>query len=187
MLKKLLLLSLLSIVFVHGVEEKKIQSVMTVKVKKALSILQSKSFSQKQKEKKSIAIMDNIFDYKTMSKISLGKQWKKLTSKQQKQFTISFEKKLKASYIDKLKLYTNQKVISKGLKKVKSNRITLKNDIVGKSETYTITYLFYKHKTKNDWLIYDVKLAGVSVIQTYRKQFSAFLKTKSFSQLLKSL
>jgi len=100
---------------------------------------------------------------------------------------ISFEKKLKASYIDKLKLYSNQKVISKGLKKVKSNRITLKNDIVGKSETYTITYLFYKHKTKNDWLIYDVKLAGVSVIQTYRKQFSAFLKTKSFSQLLKSL
>ena len=97
-----------------------------------------------------------------MSKISLGKQWKKLTLKQQKQFMISFEKKLKASYIDKLKLYSNQKVISKGLKKVKSNRITLKNDIVGKSETYTITYLFYKHKTKNDWLIYDVKLAGVS-------------------------
>ena len=60
MFKKLLLLSLLSIAFVYGVEEKKIQSVMTIKVKKALSILQSKAFSQKQKEKKSIAIMDNI-------------------------------------------------------------------------------------------------------------------------------
>ena len=187
MLKKLLLLSLLSIIFVYGVEEKKIQSVMTVKVKKALSILQNKSLSQKQKEKKSIAVMDNIFDYKTMSKISLGKQWKKLTEKQRKQFTVSFEKKLKQSYIDKLKLYSNQKVISKGLTKVKSNRITLKNDIIGKNETYAIIYLFYKQKTKNDWLIYDVKLAGVSVIQTYRKQFSAFLKTKSFNQLLKSL
>lgn len=187
MLKKLLLLSLLSIGFLYGVEENKIQSVMIVKVKKALSILQNKAFSQKNKEKKSIAIMDNIFDYKTMSKISLGKQWRKLTEKQKKQFTIAFEKKLKQSYIDKLKLYTNQKVVSKGLTKVKSNRITLKNDIVGKNETYAIVYLFFKHKTKNDWLIYDVKLAGVSVIQTYRKQFSAFLKTKSFNQLLKSL
>ena len=187
MLKKLLLLSLFSIAFVHAVEENRIQSVMTVKVKKALSILQNKALSQKKKEKKSIAIMDDIFDYKTMSKISLGKQWKKLTEKQKKQFTFAFEKKLKQSYIDKLKLYTNQKVISKGLTKVKSNRITLKNDIIGKNETYAIIYLFYKQKTKNDWLIYDVKLAGVSVIQTYRKQFSAFLKTKSFSQLLKSL
>ena len=122
-----------------------------------------------------------------MSKISLGKQWKRLTEKQKKQFTIAFEKKLKQSYIDKLKLYSNQKVVSKGLKKIKSNRITLKNEIVGKNETYVIIYLFYKHKRKNNWLIYDVKLAGVSVIQTYRKQFSAFLKTKSFNQLLKSL
>jgi len=37
------------------------------------------------------------------------------------------------------------------------------------------------------WFIYDVNLVGVSIIQTYRKQFSEFLKTKSFDQLLKSL
>jgi phospholipid transport system substrate-binding protein len=188
MLRTLIFFTLISLVSIQAVEEKNIQSVMKNKVEKVLKVLQTKSYSLDKKEKKSIAIMNDVFSYKTMSKISLGKTWKTLSQREKKQFTLAFEKKLKKSYIDKMKLYTNQKVVSKGIKKVKPNRITLRNDIVGKTDTYTIIYNFFKFKgKKDDWRIYDMKLAGVSIIQTYRKQFKSFLKTKSFTQLLESL
>ncbi len=44
-----------------------------------------------------------------------------------------------------------------------------------------------KKKTKILGLIYDVDLIGVSIIQTYRKQFSAFLNENSFDEFLSYL
>lgn len=171
----------------HAIVESQIQKVMDQKVHQVLNILKNDSLSQKQKEIKSIKVMDSVFDYETMAKISLGKKWKSLSPKEKKQFTKAFEKKIKHSYVDKLRLYDNQKVITKKLKKVKSTRITLENEIIGKTDTYKVVYLFYKDKKKNQWYIYDVRLVGVSIIQTYRKQFASFLKTKSIQQLIASL
>ncbi len=187
MLNKIVLLFLLSVMYSQAIEEQHIQKVMDSKVKKVLNILKNKALSQKQKEVKSIGIMDSAFDYQTMAQISLGKTWKTLSSKEKSQFAKAFEKKIKYSYVDKLRLYNNQKVIINALKKPKQNRITLESQIIGKSDTYKVIYQFYKKKQKNDWFIYDVRLAGVSIVQTYRKQFSDFLKTKSFDQLLRSL
>jgi len=187
MLKKILLLFIFTISSSYAVEEANIKKVMDSKTKQVIQILKNKSLSEKQKEKKSIKIMDPIFHYPTMAKISLGKKWKTLSKQQKRAFTKAFERKMKHSYIDKLKLYHNQKVITNQPKKVKKNRITLTTKIIGNNETYKIVNSFFKKKNSNQWYIYDVKLAGVSIIQTYRKQFKAFLKTKSFKQLLNSL
>ena len=187
MYKKILLILMLSGISAHAIAEKNIKNTMETKTNKVLSVLKNSSLSQAQKEKKSITIMNSVFDYSIMAKISLGKTWKTLTQSQKRKFTKAFEKKIKHSYVDKLRLYNNQKVITKDLKKIKSNRITLENQIVGSNNTYKVVYMFYKKKNSRQWYIYDVNLAGVSIIQTYRKQFSAFLKTKPFKQLLKSL
>jgi len=186
MLKTILTIFIMS-VSSHAIVESQIQKVMDTKVHQVLNILKNNSLSQTQKESKSIKVMDSVFDYNTMAKISLGKKWKSLNTTEKKQFTKAFEKKVKHSYVDKLRLYNNQKVMTKALKKVKPTRITLENQIIGKTDTYKVVYLFYKDKKKNQWYIYDVRLVGVSIIQTYRKQFASFLKTKSFQQLLETL
>jgi phospholipid transport system substrate-binding protein len=171
----------------HAIVESEIQNVMDTKIHQVLTILKNKALTQVQKEKKSIAVMDDIFDYHTMAKISLGRKWHTLTALEQKKFSKAFENKIKHSYVDKLRLYNNQKVVIKTLKKIKSTRITLETQIIGKTDTYQVVYLFYKNRKKNQWFIYDVRLAGVSIIQTYRKQFASFLKTKSFNTLLSTL
>ena len=78
-------------------------------------------------------------------------------------------------------------MILKNIKKVKHNRITLETTIIGQDGNYKVIYMFYKKKQNNQWFIYDVNLVGVSIIQTYRKQFSEFLRTKSVKQLIESL
>lgn len=184
---KILLITLSICVASQAIVEHKIQNVMDTKVHQVLKILKNKALTKIQKEQKSIAVMDSVFDYQTMAKISLGKKWKNLSNAERNKFSKAFEHKIKHSYVDKLRLYNNQKVTIKALRKVKSTRITLESQIIGKADTYKVIYLFYKDKKKNQWYIYDVRLAGVSIIQTYRKQFASFLKTKSFDALLKSL
>ena len=187
MLKKIILSTLVSCSLLFAIEEGNIKSEMDSKIQTITQILQNKSLSLESKKEQIAPTVDTIFDYQTMSKISLGRAWKKLSSSQQEQFSQKFEQKLKNSYFEKLELYTDQKVVVKELEKPKATRIYLHSEIVGAEESYEIIYKFYKVKNSNDWKIYDIDLTGVSIIQTYRKQFSEFLKTKSFDELLASL
>jgi len=187
MLKKIILLLSLSIISLYALEEQNIQKVMDSKVRQVLDILKDKSLSQQQKDQKNVRIIDDVFDYTTMAQISLGKKWNTLSQNEKTQFTKAFERKIKHSYLDKLRLYNNQTVNIKKLQKVKSNRVTLETQVIGIDDTYKVIYLFYKKKQNNQWYIYDVELVGVSIIQTYRKQFSEFLQTKSVKQLIESL
>ncbi|CAA6820125.1 MAG: Putative periplasmic protein [uncultured Sulfurovum sp.] len=186
-LKKILLVGLLIASPLFAIDEAHINSEMKTKIQEITSILQNKNLSSAEKQAQMFPSIDTVFDYKTMSKIALGSYWKTLTTSQQNNFSYKFETKLKNSYFEKLELYTNEKVLVKELEKVKSTRIHLHTDIVGIEDTYEIIYKFYKVQNSNDWLIYDIDITGVSIIQTYRKQFSEFLATKSFNELLASL
>ena len=54
------------------------------------------------------------------------------------------------------------------------------------NEVYEIIYKFYK-TSSNDWLIYDVDILGVSIIQAYRTQFADALAKESFEKLMEKL
>ena len=184
---KIVLLMLLSTALLFGVEKSQIRTTMVSKVSKITTILRNKSYPMSKKEQMIFKIVDGIFSYKTMSKISLGKHWKTHTAIQKNQFEQKSEHKLKQSYFDKVKLYSNQKIVFQNIKETKKNRIVLASDLVAKDENHKIIYKFFKEKKTSNWLIYDVNLMGVSIIQTYRKQFAGFLKTKSFEKLLQTL
>ncbi|WP_419771259.1 MAG: ABC transporter substrate-binding protein [Candidatus Marinarcus sp.] len=170
---------------IFALQEEKIFSTMQEKIASATAILQNKSLEKKVKQKDLFDIFDVVFDYELMSKLSLGKQWNSLENDQKKIFSSSFEQKLKSSYIDKLDLYTNEEVVVKSINKSKKNRIELLTNIIGKTDTYEVVYKFYDNK--GDWLIYDVDILGVSIIQTYRNQFQGVLQREGFSQLIEKL
>ena len=186
MFKKIILLLMIAFSFSFGVEESKIKSIMEEKTALITSILKKNSLSKQQKEDKIVKIVEELFSYNTMAMISLGKRWKELSKQKRHKFVEVFSKKLQQSYFDKLELYTDQKIVIANPTKVNAKRIALKSDIISKDETYEVVYKFYKSKGDH-WLIYDVNLAGVSIIQSYRKQFDDYLKTKSLDQLIQSL
>lgn len=170
----------------NAVKQDEIQSIMTKKIDSVLTILEQKSLPMSQKGQQIIKIIDEVFDYELMAKIALGKEtWDTLSEQKQKEFTKTFETKLKNSYIEKLELYNDQKVKVIGLNPYKNGRLQLETELLGKEGTYKINYNFYnKAKDGEQWLIYDVDLVGVSIIQTYRQQFAGLLKEKTFDQML---
>ena len=183
---KILLLVGFIITSANALKQDEIQVIMTKKIDNVLSILEQKSLPINKKGEQIIKIIDEVFDYELMARIALGKEtWDTLNEQKQKEFTKIFETKLKNSYIEKLELYNDQKVKILGLNPYKNARLQLETELLGKEGTYKINYNFYnKSKDSEQWLIYDVDLVGVSIIQTYRQQFAGLLKEKTFDEML---
>ena len=170
-----------------AVEETNISSFMQTNIDHATSILRNKQLPKSEKSVQLYTIFDSIFDYNLMAQLALGsKQWSSLSPTKQSEFTKMFEQKLKLSYMEKLDLYTDEKIVIKNLEKIKDSRIHLTTHLMKNSEVYEIIYKFYKDKN-NEWMIYDVDILGVSIIQTYRTQFADFLAKESFDKLLDKL
>jgi phospholipid transport system substrate-binding protein len=187
-MKKTLLIffSFIISVNLYAVKEENIVQTMQKKVNEATKILSHKDEPIEIRAKKIFDKLENIFDINLMGKISLGRYWNTLSSKQQQEYNVAFERYMKNSYIDKLKLYNNQKITILNAQKIKSNRILVNSQIQGEKETYKIVYKFYKTQD-DDWLIYDVDIIGVSIIKTSRAQFEDIMAHNSFEDLLKKL
>ena len=170
---KILLTSMILYSNAYALKQDEIQSEMRKKIDTVLSILEKKNISTPQKGKEIIKVIDDVFDYELMAKIALGKEtWNSISEDKQKKFAKIFEEKLKKSYIDKLDLYNNQKIKIVDLKPYNNSKLQLSTELLGQNNTYQINYNFYNRtKDKEDWVIYDVDLVGVSIIQTYRQQF----------------
>jgi len=189
-MKRILALLILTLLCAHpllAIEESAIPTFMQSNIDTITNILRDKKIPQEERSKKIFTIFDSIFDYTLMSQLSLGgKQWTALSTSQQAEFSKLFEMKLKISYMEKLDLYTNEKMVIKNLEKIKDARIHLTTHLIKNNEVYEIIYKFYKDKN-NNWMIYDVDILGVSIIQTYRTQFADVLAKESFSSLLEKL
>lgn len=170
-----------------ALQENEITSFMQQNMDTATSILRDTNLQKNQKAEKIFSIFDTIFDYALMSKLAVGgKHWESLTPEKQKEFSHVFEQTLKTSYMEKLDLYTDEKLVIVKSEKIKDSRIHLTTHLIKNKEVYEVIYKFYKDAS-NNWLIYDVDVLGVSIIQTYRTQFADFLAKEPFNNLIAKL
>ena len=173
--------------FSLAIEENDISPFMQKNIDLATSILRDKKLQKSEKSEKLYAIFDSIFDYNLMAQLAIGgKQWSALSPAKQTEFSKLFESKLKNSYMEKLDLYTDEKLVIKNLEKIKDTRIHLTTHLMKNSEVYEIIYKFYKDKN-GSWMIYDVDILGVSIIQAYRTQFADILAKEPFEKLIEKL
>jgi phospholipid transport system substrate-binding protein len=163
-----------------------IKGFMKEKIGAVTSIIQDKSIAKEVRNQEIDTLVRPLFDFGLMGRLSLGKKaWKKLTPQERKEYSRLFEERVMQSYMSKLDLYTDEVVVIDDAKRVKS-RIHLPTHLMRKNEKRDILYKFYKNK-QGKWLIYDVDILGVSIIQTYRTQFAGILKENSFDVLIDKL
>ncbi len=149
------------------------------------AVLQAQDLDQETKTRKIIDIVNPMFDFSLMAKLSLGRQyWPDLTPEQKERFTRLFIKRLRASYLDSFTLYTDEKVLYEPSVAVK-NKIHIPTFLVSKDRKISILYKLYDSGTS--WKIYDLEIQGVSLIRSYRAQFHEILKTGTIDDLMTKL
>ena len=163
-----------------------LQEDMTQRVDRVIKALTNETLSKEQKNSELESAGEGLFDYTLMAKLSIGKkEWSKLALAQKKEFVKLFETNMKSSYIEKSHLLSDEKVIVKDAVKIKKNRIHLSVTVEGKKDAITLTYKYYLKKGK--WLVFDVEIADVSILKTYRAQFAEILGSDSMDALIQKL
>ena len=157
------------------------------KVDIVINTLKDNSLSKEEKKDAILNTVDGLFDFDRMAKLSLGKKyWKSLSKDARKEFSKLFVERLKQSYIDKLDLYTDEEVVVDEARLTKKKRVEVLTYLVTKDDKKEMIYKLYKTKKKG-WMVYDVDVLGVSIVQTYRSQFSGVLKKETMEQLMERM
>ena len=154
-----------------------------------LKTLGDPSFKAKPKDEK-IALLgtqiEAVFDFTELSKRTLGRTWKKMSSEQQTEFVELFKKLLQGVYADLLISYTDEKIIFGKETMLKKGRAEVESYLQTKDGKKIP--LFYRLTDKSgSWRVYDVIIEGVSMVKNYRTQFREIMKGGSPEKLLEIL
>ena len=131
-------------------------------------------------------IVRGIFDFKEMSKRSLGRNWKRFNPGQRDQFTDVFSTLFGNIYLNKVQgEYHDEKVIYLGEEIIKDKKAVVKTKIVRENGEIPMNYRMHLHGKK--WKIYDCIIEGVGLVRNYRTQFKKILRKESPDQLIERL
>ena len=145
-----------------------------------------KGDAQKQKRREALGtLVEERFDFKKMSQLSLGRHWKERTEAEKFEFVTLFSRLLKDTYITKIEAYTDEKVVF--LKdRVEKKKAQVDTKIITKTVEIPINYRMFTRKN-DQWRVYDLVIEGVSLIGNYRSQFRQMLERDSFETLMGKL
>lgn len=162
-------------------------------VNELISILQDPQYKDKSakdaQSEKIWPVIKGVFDFKTISKGTLGKYRKKFDEARLATFTEEFTTLLGETYLKKIQGgYQNEtvKYLAEKIKETKRGpRAQVKTMLVRGSIEIPVNYNMMI--VDGNWRIYDVKVEGVSLVKNYRTQFQKFLMKNDPDQLIEKV
>jgi len=166
-------------------DKSEVEELLKKNLDAVFSVLQKKDLAQQEKNQEIVDIVTPMFDFELMAQLSLGKKhWPGLSQEEKKRFTDLFIQRLKASYLKNFTLYTDEKLFYEPAVQVKK-KIHTPTYLISKDKKISILYKFYK--AEKNWKIYDLEIQDVSIIRSYRSQFSGILENGTVDDLLLKL
>ena len=130
-------------------------------------------------------IANDIFDFAETARRALARHWQARTAQEREEFVALFADLLERSYISKIDLYGGEKILYLG-ESVDSDQATVRSKIITKGGSEVpVDYRLLKRGER--WLVYDVSVEGVSLVNNYRTQFNKIIQTSSYTELVKKM
>jgi len=129
--------------------------------------------------------VDERFDWEEMARRSLGRYWPQRTAEEKKEFVRLFSDLVERTYMGKVEDYSGEKVRYEG-ETIDGNYAVVKvNILTQKNKDISIDYRLQKEGS--EWLVYDVSIEGVSLVNNYRSQFNSIILQSSYENLIKKM
>lgn len=127
------------------------------------------------------------FDFKSMSKWVLGRNWRGATEEQREQFTEEFQTLLIRTYAKALLEYSDQEIKYEPVREdPDSNLVTVRTE-VQQPGGQEIPINYTMHIADGEWKVVDVSVNGVSLVSTYRGSFASEVRRGGMDTLLAKL
>lgn len=126
------------------------------------------------------------FDFVRMSKLALGKHWRRATVPQRKAFTVQFRELLVNTYAKALYRFADAEVSYKPTRFQEGDKhVDVTSLVDAGDEPVEVTYRL--HNKKETWKVFNITIEGVSLITNYRSTFSSFVSKKGIDALVADL
>ena len=130
-------------------------------------------------------IIERNFDFALMAKDSLGSTYERLNGGQRQEFIRTFSYLFQDSYTRLVINFLKKENIQYGRELPQGDKARVDTAIVRTNENIPVTYLM--HTAPQGWILYDVMVDGVSILQNYKTQFAQVIHTKGFEFLLNKM
>lgn len=163
------------------------------------AIAELKAAKAKLPKYKSVPIltMHRIIDQKllphvnldTMARAVLGRHaWRSASGSQQKRFKQEFTDLVINTYASALRTFDKNEVKFYRIRGgYKNKSIVQVNSIVVSPGAPTLPVVYHLEKEGSKWLIFDLSVDGISLIESYKAQFASLLQQKGMNGLIDTL
>lgn len=127
-------------------------------------------------------------DLSKMSRSVVGRPWSRATRLQKTQFKRQFQKLVVSTYAAALSSYNNDKIHFYPLRQSYKGRVTLRiKSIIIRQNGQRIPVSYDVIRRGSHWKVYDFSIEHISMVQSYRAQFSNILSNNGMAGLLRRL
>lgn len=129
-------------------------------------------------------VIGNRIAYDEMAKRSLGPQWAQLNEEERQEFVRLYAQLLRDTYSSRFDRYSDEKV--------EFLQETLQGDYAEvrtrlTSSKFTLDVDYRMLQRAGDWRVYDIVVDGISLVHSYREQFTKIIRTYSYEELVTKL
>ena len=126
-------------------------------------------------------------DFVTLSRLTLGKNWRQATQEQRSLFVREFGRLLVKVYSTALAGYANQEIEYLSSKvSADQRRATVRTRILERGQA-PLAVDYSLRKAGDAWKIYDVKIEGISLAINYRASFAEEINTHGIDGMIERL
>jgi phospholipid transport system substrate-binding protein len=132
-------------------------------------------------------IVKGVFDFRKMSRLVLGKNWRRAKKAERTRFVKAFRQLLIRTYSNALAEAAGMvKNIKYSSTRRNARRTTVHSKVYrqNNSAPVNIDYVMYKRKRRNKWKVYNVIVEGVSLVTTYRTEFGRDIRRMGINGLI---
>lgn len=169
------------------------QTLVKQTTEKVLAEIQAKKQELTNNPAKIYPLVDEIllprFDFKLISRLTLGDSWKTATDSEKEAFITEFRELLVRTYATALLSYSGQEIEYPPVRSApNASKVKVKTKVKSAGSTAVpIDYSLYLSKAKQDWMVYDITIDGVSLVSTYRSNFGSQIRRNKLAGLIADL
>jgi len=156
-----------------------------------LDIVKTDKSIQAGDQKRIIELVDAkvlpYFDFRHMTALAMGREWRTASAQERDALTAEFKTLLIRSYSNALSQYKNQSIDFKPLRAKSSDTDVIVRTEVKQPGAKPVAIDYQMEKQGDAWKVYDVMVAGVSLVTNYRETFFQEIKAGGVDGLLKTL
>ncbi len=128
------------------------------------------------------------FDFERMSRLAVGRHWRRASDDQRRAFVEAFRQLLVRTYATALLNYSDEQIVYKPFRAEPGARNVVVNTLVSEPGGTPVPIDYRLHRGEDgQWRVYDVIVDGVSLVSNYRASFNNEIRRHGMDGLIRRL